>query len=341
MSKIKVLFIGNIPPRYLKTLLDTMPEGFSVVHLSIAASLSEMVREVEDADFLILRHGAKGVPDEIFKAGKRVKLVQITGMGYDWLPLPLLKDLGIAAANVGGMNAIAVAEHAVTLMLTVLRRAVPSMAALRQGKWRKDLDDSLCGELYQKTIGVVGLGNIGRWVAKIVAGFGAHVIFYDSIKMTQTAAAVIPARQVTLEELLRTADIVSLHVPLNEESRKLIRRRELELMKPTAILINTCRGEVVDEAALIEALRQNRIAGAGLDTFEHEPLDLNSPLLQMEQVVCTPHMGGAAWENIPRRISRFWENFEAVLHGERPATLVADGSRLSHVASKGSEKGNS
>lgn len=334
MSKNKVLFIGNIPPRYIKTLIDTMPEGFSMVHLAQGTRLEEMIREVEDAEFLILRHGATGFPEELYKAGKQVKLLQITGMGYDWLPLPLLKDLGIGVANVGGMNAVAVAEHTVTLMLTVLRRTVPSMAALRQGKWRKDLDDSLCGELYQKTVGVVGLGNIGRWVAKIVAGFGARVIFYDSIKMTLTAAAVIPARQVTLDELLRTADIVSLHVPLNEESKKLIGRRQLELMKPTAILINTCRGEVVDEAALIEALRQNRIAGAGLDTFEHEPLNLNSPLLQMEQVVCTPHMGGAAWDNIPRRIGQFWENFEAVLHGERPATLVADGSRLSHGGSK-------
>jgi phosphoglycerate dehydrogenase-like enzyme len=341
MSKNKVLFIGNIPPRYLKTLVDAAPEGFSVVRLPNAASLDEMVREVKDADFLILRHGTTGIPDEVFRAGKRVKLVQITGMGFDWLPLPLLKELGIGAANVGGMNAVAVAEHAVTLMLTVLRRLVPSMAALRQGKWRKDLDDSLCGELYLRTVGVVGLGNIGRWVAKIVAGFGARVIFYDSIKMTLTAAAVIPARQVTLEELLRTADIVSLHVPLSGESKKLIGRHELELMKPSAILINASRGEVVDEAALIEALRENRIAGAGLDVFEHEPVDLKSPLLQMEQVVCTPHMGGAAWENIPRRVSRFWENFEAVLRGERPATLVADGSRLSHGASKGSEKGNS
>ncbi|MBA7486241.1 Hydroxypyruvate reductase [subsurface metagenome] len=320
MLKAKVLFVGALSAQYAEWLTKSAPPGFSVVILPASAGHEKLLKEVEDADFLILRHS--DFPDEFYQAGKQLKLIHITGMGYDWLPLPLLQELDIPLANIGGENAIAVAEHAVTLMLMVLRRVVPAMAALRDGKWRKDLDDSLSAELHQKTVGIVGVGNIGRWAGRIVSGFGAKVIFCDAIKMSLTAAALIPGRQVTLDELLRTADVVSLHVPLSKDTQGLIGSGELDLMKPSAIIINTCRGPVIDEAALIDALRQQRIAGAGLDVFEQEPIDLSNPLLQMEQVLCTPHMGGAAKENFPRRTSQIWENFEAVLRGELPVNLV-------------------
>ncbi len=325
MPKAKVVSIGTYPARYLEQLVESTPSGFSLVTLPATASLNEMVRELEDADFLFQRHQATTYPDELYRAGKQLKLIQITGMGYDRLPLPLLEELGIPVANTGGMNAIAVAEHAVTLMLMVLRRVVVSMAALRDGKWRLGLDDSQFAELYQKTVGIVGLGNIGRWVGRIVSGFGAQVVFYDAVKMPLTMATLIPGRQVTLEEFLRTADVVTLHAPLNKDTQGLIGRQELELMKASAILINTCRGPVVDETALIDALRQQRIAGAGLDVFEQEPVDLSNPLLQMEQVVCTPHIGGSARENFSRRLSQMWGNFEAVLRGEHPDNLVSPG----------------
>ncbi len=148
------------------------------------------------------------------------------------------------------------------------------------------------------------------------------MVFCDTAKMPLTTALLIPGRQVTLEDLLRTADIISLHIPLNKDTRGLIGRGELGLMKPTAILINTSKGPVLDEAALIEALQEQRIAGAGLDIFEQEPIDLSNPLLQMEQVVCTPHIASVAGGNLSSKISQIWENIEAVLRGERPAGLV-------------------
>ncbi|MFC1933005.1 NAD(P)-dependent oxidoreductase [Chloroflexota bacterium] len=320
MQKVKVAYIGVPNAQYMESLVESAPAGFFVKDLSGTADQGEMLRELEDADFLIQR---RRIPDELYRACKRLKLLQLTSAGYDYVPMPVLREMGIPVANIGGANAIAVAEHVVTLMLMVLRQIIPSMVALRDGKWQMDMDENQYAELYQKTVGIVGLGNIGRWVGRIVSGFGAQVVFCDAFKMPLTMATLIPGTQVTLEKLLRIADIVSLNAPLNKDTQALIGRDELELMKPNAILINTCRGKVVDEAALIDALRQQRIAGAGLDVFEQEPIDLGNPLLQMEQVVCTPHIGGAAREKFPRQLSQIWGNFEAVLRGERPVSLVS------------------
>ncbi len=321
MPRAKVLFIGRLPERDLKAFADTAPEGFKMVCLAPSSPKEQQLKEISDADFLIWQNKS-GVGEEHYRAARKLKLVQTTGMGFDSIPLDVLKELNIALANIGGANAITVAEHAVTLTLAVMRRLIPSNLAMKQGKWRRDLDEACHHEVFRKTVGIVGLGNIGRWSAHIFNGFGAQIIFYDSLKVRLSTAALIPARQVPLDELVSTADIVSLHVPLNEKSRGLIGRREIALMKPSAILINTSRGPVVDEAALIEALRNNRIAGAGIDVFEKEPTNLDNPLLQMENVVCTPHMGGSCEESFPRRLDQIWENFEAVLRGERPNTLI-------------------
>ncbi len=323
MPKAKVVYIGTLNPRRFQMFVESTPEEFLLVTLPQTSSPDEMIREIKDADFLIPHLGRRRLPDEVCRAGKHLKLIQLTGSGDDSLPLPLLRDLGIPVANVGGGNAISVAEHAVTLMLMVLRRVVPSMMALRQGKWRVDLDDTQYAELYQKTVGIVGLGNQGRWVGRITSGFGAQVIFCNTSKIRLTMAGLIPSRQVALDELLRTADVVTLHVPLKKNTVGLIGRRELELMKPSAILINTCRGPVVDEVALINALRKQHIAGAGLDVFEHEPIDLDNPLLHMEQVVCTPHMGGAGREKLIRSQNQVWGNLKAVLRGDQPDSLVS------------------
>ncbi|MFC1987940.1 2-hydroxyacid dehydrogenase [Chloroflexota bacterium] len=304
----------------MEQLTTSAPEGFSVVGLPRTASLDEMVREFKDAHFLIVAFGAS-VPDEAYRVCKHLKLVQSDIGGYSHLPVPLLRELGIPAAhNVSRKSTAIVAEHAVTLMLCVLRRIVPSVVAMRQGKWKWDLDYNQYARMYQKTVGIVGLGKIGGLVGRMTSSFGTQVIFCDTAKIPLATAMLIPGRQVTFEELLRTADIVSLHVP--RDTRGLIGRRELELMKPTAILINTSKGPVVDEAALIEALQNQRIAGAGLDVFEQEPVDLSNPLLHMEQVVCTPHIAGAARENLSLWVSQSWENIEAVLRGESPAGLV-------------------
>jgi phosphoglycerate dehydrogenase-like enzyme len=162
-------------------------------------------------------------------------------------------------------------------------------------------------------------------------GFGADVVFYDNAEIPLTVSELVPARAVSLEELLKTADIVSLSVPLNAQSDKMIGPDQLALMKRSSVLVNVGRGEVVDEDALIDCLREKRIAGAGLDVYMNEPLDTGSELLSMEQVVCTPHMAGVGWENVERRIATVWQNFDAVLRGGNPTGVVTTTKRVANV----------
>jgi phosphoglycerate dehydrogenase-like enzyme len=292
------------------------------------ADVSDVCREAADADFLIT---GVDVPEEVFRAAKNARFIQYMSSGYGQLPVSVLNELGIPVAQMK-THSISVAEHAVTLMLSTLRRIPASMQLMREGKWRPDLDETSYSELYNKTVGIVGLGNIGRWVGKIVHhGFSANVIFYDNAEIPLTVSELVPARPVPLEELLALSDIVCLSLPLNAESEKMIGRDQLALMKRSGVLVNVGRGEVVDEGALIECLREGRIAGAGLDVYASEPLNTDSELLKLEQVVCTPHMAGVGWENVQRRIATVWQNFDAVLRGGIPSGVVTVTKRAANV----------
>jgi len=323
----KVLFLNPLKD-YIDRLVDSTPDGFSVTVMPAGADVADMCREAEDADFLI---SGVNIPEEVFRAAKNVKFIQYMSSGYGQLPLNVLNELGVPVAQMK-THSISVAEHALTLMLTLLRRIPASTQLMRDGKWREDLDETSYSELYGKTVGIVGLGNIGRWVGKIVHhGFGANVVFYDNAEIPLTVSELISARPVPLDELMAVSDVVCLSLPLNADSNKLIGRDELALMKQSGVLVNVGRGEVVDEGVLIECLREGRIAGAGLDVYEREPLGPSSELLKMEQVVCTPHMAGVGWENVQRRISTVWKNFGTVLQGGIPSGVVTATKRPSNI----------
>ncbi|QHC61175.1 NAD(P)-dependent oxidoreductase [Rathayibacter sp. VKM Ac-2760] len=196
---------------------------------------------------------------------------------------------------------------------------------MRDGAWRPDLDETSYGELYGKTVGIIGLGNIGRWVGKIVHhGFGADVVYYDDAQIPLTVSELIPATAVSLEELMTRSDIVCVNVPLNEKSHQLIGAEQLALMKSSGILVNVGRGEVLDEGALVDALRRRAIVGAGLDVFAAEPLAASSPLRELDNVICTPHMAGVGWENVQRRIAAVWGNLDTVLRGGVPTGVITE-----------------
>ena len=324
----KVLFVNPLQD-YISRLQDTVPAGFELKVMPPGSDVAELCQEAADADFLI---SGIEVPEEVFRAAKDAKFIQYMSSGYGQLPKEVLNDLGIPVAQMK-THSISVAEHAVTLILSTLRRIPESLRLLREGKWRPDLDETSYAELYGKTVGIIGLGNIGRWVARIVHyGFGANVIFYDHEEIPLTVSELFGARAVSLEELMSNADIVSVSLPLNEQSEQLIGEQELALMKPSGVLINVGRGEVIDEQTLIDAIRTGRIAGAGLDVYMNEPLDLNSELLQLEQVVCTPHMAGVGWENVERRIQTVWQNIDTVLHGGAPSGVITQTTRLQDLA---------
>ncbi|PRA08269.1 hydroxyacid dehydrogenase [Arthrobacter sp. MYb211] len=323
----KVLFLNPLKD-YIDGLERSTPAGFQLTVLPAGTSVQRMCREAAEADFII---AGIEIPEEVFRAAGKAKFIQYMSSGYGQLPLEVLNDLGIPVAQMK-THSISVAEHALSLILTLLRRIPASTAALREGKWRQDLDEASYSELYGKTVGIVGLGNIGRWVGKVVHhGFGANVVFYDNAEIPLTVSELISAKQVSLDELLRVSDVVCVNLPLNADSEKLIGREELAKMNARSVLVNVGRGEVIDEEALIQALREGRIAGAGLDVFASEPLSLNSELLELQSVLCTPHMAGVGWENVARRIETVWENLDAVLRGEVPRGVITATKRAPEI----------
>jgi len=220
-------------------------------------------------------------------SSSHLKVISRCGIGLDTVDLDAAKRLGIKVFNTPDAPSQAVAELTIGLMLAVLRRIAEADAAVRRGDWKATMGRLLGA----RTVGVVGLGRIGARVAGLCAAFGSPVLAHEP-----RPDALLPAgtKKVSLEELLKNSDIVTLHVPMTPENNHLINAGRLASMKPGSVLINASRGGLVDEAALLEALKQGRLAGAALDTFENEPY--KGPLRDLPQVVLTPHMGSAAEE---------------------------------------------
>lgn len=243
----------------------------------------------EEADGLMVR-GAKLRADDFARA-KKLKIVSKQGVGYDNIDVAAAKKHGIPVVRTPGVNSEAVAELSICLAIAVGRRVTELDRRIRAGE-KMDRTKILGIEMWGKTVGVVGVGNVGSRVAhKWQAAFDCKIIGYDPYKK------ISPLEQrKNLEDLLKAADLVTLHVPLNEETKYLIGKRELALMKPTAILVNTCRGGVVDETALYEALKAGKLFGAGIDVWEVEVPRVESRLLELPNVVATPHAGGGTEE---------------------------------------------
>jgi phosphoglycerate dehydrogenase-like enzyme len=253
--------------------------------------------------------------EDDFRAAPRLKLVQLMSAGYEHIDLDLAARYGVPVAHFGGSNASVVAEHCVMLILALYRQLFSLDAAVRDGSWRKG-DPSLY-ELGGKRVGLIGLGYIGRELAVRLRAFGCRVVYFARHRVEQDLAEWLP-----LDDLLRTSDVVSLHVPIAPSTRGLLGARELGLMKTGSVLINTSRGGVVDESALLDALSAGRLAGAGLDVFEHEPPDPASPLLRLPNVIHTPHVAGSSVEVWPRVVDICFANIQRVRRGEPPLHLA-------------------
>jgi len=289
----KIVFSPKLPAALLDTARGLVPAGFEMV--VVDAGTPEFTAALPDAQYYVGFPRAE-LNSEFFKAAPGLKLIQLISAGYDRLDVDAARRAGVPVANNGGSNSVAVAEHTLMLMLAVYRKLSWHHANVVTGKWRVgDFSSHRLYELEGKTLGIVGLGTIGKKVVRRAAAFGVRIQYYDIARLTEEAEDALGVRFVLFPELLRTADVVSLHVPLSEETRHLIDARALALMKPTALLVNTSRGPIVDEAALAEALERDRIAGAALDVFAREP-EVEKRLLSLENVVLTPHLGSATLE---------------------------------------------
>src|SRR6267143_2728942 len=266
-----------------------------------------------------------GIGNEFFRAAPKLKLVQLTSAGYDRDDIEAARKAGVPVANNGGANSVAVAEHAVMLMLAVLKRLVYHHNNVVAGKWRPgDFASLRTYEIEGKRLGIVGLGNIGKKVARRVQGFDMDVRYFDILRLSEDQEDALGVRFTLFTELLRTSDVVTLHVPLNDVTRKMISTRELGMMKKTAILINTCRGPVVDEDALHQALTSGTIAAAGLDVMVEEPPKKNHPLFALPNVTLTPHSAGPTWDNYERAYRNGFDNIQRVESGQEPLWVLPE-----------------
>lgn len=290
---------------------DLCPSGFDILEMARDASAEQRAELLRDADILMGSWVTTTVTlsEGDYAAAPRLKLVQLMSAGYEHVDLGLAARFGVPVATFGDAMASVVAEHTLLLMLAVYRRLMQLDAAVRSGAWRTN--EPLLRELRGKRVGLIGLGSIGREVANRLSAFGAEVV-----QLSRRSASM------PLDELLQTSDIVSLHVALAPSTRGLIGERELALMKPGAVLINTSRGPVVDQPALYTALASGRLAGAGLDVLDPEPPATDDPLLQLPNVVFTPHSAGQADAVWPRIVRTCFENIERVARGEPPRFLA-------------------
>ena len=312
-TSMKAVLHYNASTGFRRRLQERAPAW---LELGFAGSTDNeaITRELADAEVLL--HALTPVTAAMLGGAPRLRLIQKIGVGTNTIDLAAAGARGIAVANMPGTNSQAVAEHALALMLAVLRRIVPIDAASHRGEgWRLPPDTyDQVGEIAGRTVGFVGFGAVPRRLAAALAALGAAVVYFSRSSRPECSG---PARRLdSLPELLQTADIVSLHLPLAPETRGLLDAGAIGLMKPGAVLINTARGELVDEAALAAALRSGHLAAAGLDVFAAEPAGRENPLLALPNVVATPHIAWLTPETLERSIAVIVENCRRLRAGE-------------------------
>jgi D-3-phosphoglycerate dehydrogenase len=260
------------------------PYGEVVLHRDRPKDDAEKVRRAADAEVLVNSRSAVKWPGDLLRQLPKLRFITVCGIGTDAIDLAAARELGIVVSNIPGKTASIVAEHALALLLAAARRLAEQTAELKAGRW-SNRDMMYLGG---KTLGVVGTGAIGRRMIQLGRAIGMHVVAW-TFHSSPERAAELGVEFVELDELLRRSDAVSIHVKLSPQSRHLIGPREIALMKPGSILVNTARGAIVDTDALVEALNRGHLAGAGLDVFDVEPLPADHPILRCDRVVFTPH----------------------------------------------------
>jgi len=254
---------------------------------------------------------------EVIEAAPGLRVIARVGVGSDSIDRAAADERGVAIAITPGQNAETVADHALALILALVRKIALQDRAVRAGRWER-VGAMAPGELFGRTVGLIGAGEIGRAVIRRLQGFGVALMAYDPAVASLPGVELLPS----VEALLRRADIVSLHAPLIPATRHIINAERLALVKPTALLVNTARGGLVDQPALLQALRRQAIAGAALDVFETEPLASDSPLLSLSNVMLTQHVAGVTWESMRAMTAMAVDSVAAILRGETPPTIV-------------------
>jgi len=290
MKMVKVLVAAPIHPDAIKMLKEA---GYEIMYREYPSE-DELRDLVKEADAIVVRSKPK-VPKEVINSGKKLRIIARAGVGLDNIDVEEARKRGIMVVNAPAAPSRSVAELAIGLMLALMRKIAYADRKMREGRWVKK--ECVGYELQGKTLGVIGFGRIGREVARIARfGLGMKIIYYDVYKPPEEEVKNLDAEYRELDDLISEADVITLHVPLVKETYHLINEERLRKMKKTAVLINTSRGAVVDTEALIKALKEGWILGAGLDVYEEEPIPKDDPLTKFDNVVLTPHIGASTNE---------------------------------------------
>lgn len=314
MLKVKILLLEPIHEDGVRVI-----QQFADPKLAQNATEPAVLEELEDAKGIITRLAK--VTSTMIDAAPELQVIARHGVGYDNIDVGHATKRGIPVVFAPEAISLAVAEYTVGMILALNRKMMSADAAARSGEWVKRYRELVGTDLRGKTVGLVGLGRIGGEVARHLHTFQANLTYYDVVPHPELERELCILR-VPLDELLSGSDIITLHAPLTEQTRHMIGRREINLMKRTAILVNTSRGAVIDEEALIEAIQAQRIAGAGLDVYENEPLETTNSLVQLQNVLLSPHISGHTVEALRATAVQVAEEVRAVMSGQRPRYIA-------------------
>lgn len=317
MDKFTVVVTEPIHPAGIQLLADA---GVEVVQLPPGSDEATLMEVAPGVDAFITRGSIK-VTRQIMEASPRLRVVGVHGVGCDHVDLQAARELGKVILNTPAALTETVAEMTLALMLALTRRVVSADKAVRAGKWTRKYGDLIGSELLDKTIGIIGLGRIGAAVARRLKSFKMELLYYDVANRPEVESE-LDIMRVDLDTLFRASDIITLHTPHTPQTRNLVSKREFNLMKDGVYLVNTARGKIIDQPALIDALKKGKVAGAALDVFEEEPLNPSNPLTSMDNVILTPHLAASSREAMRRMAVQVAEGVMAVLRGGIPESPV-------------------
>jgi glyoxylate reductase len=320
MPKPKVYVTRELPERGLKIIKKYFETEVWTEYAPPPKKL--IIEKAKNVDALATLLSDK-IDAEVFDAAPKLKIVAQMAVGFDNIDVQGATRRGIYVTNTPEVLTDTTADFAWTLLMAVARRVVEADKYVRSGQWKVSWHPSMMQgrDVYNATIGIVGAGRIGYAVAKRATGFGMKILFYDVVPRPEIEKD-FGAKKVDLDTLFRESDFISIHVPLMKETQHLVNAEKLKLMKKTAYLINNSRGPVVDEKALYAALKEGRIAGAGLDVFEQEPTPVDNPLLKLDNVVVAPHISSASYETRSKMAEMVADNLVAFFEGKKPPNLI-------------------
>ena len=317
MSDIAVIVTEVINPAGVEYLKD---RGVNVIELPPGSTEEALAGLIPDADGLITRGSIK-ITREMMESSPRLKVVGVHGIGCDHVDLVAARELGKGVCNTPDAVTVTVAEMAMATTLALLRNVVSADKAVRAGEWKRKYSDLIGVELAGMRVGIIGMGRIGKATAVRMQAFGAEISYWSRTRKPELEEE-LGFRWMDLDDLVRESELISIHIPATLETRKIIDARRIESMRDGVYIVNTARGKIIDEDAMIRALRSGKIKAAALDVFENEPLSTDSPLCSMDNVILTPHLSASNIAGMRRMAVQVAKGVLKTINGEMPDNPV-------------------